>query len=262
MGYWSFWAPWTARTRIGMTIWRGPISSELLGVPVAVRPRPGGKRAWRGKRACAGQAGRSSAARCAAVRSTAVHSTAVCRIRQTGSAAMTARHALYVALLLVCLPALGAEPAVPAPPTGVAWSSLSPPQQQALGHFQGQWNSLPPERQQALATGAQRWLSMTPQQRGDARERFQAWQQLPPEQRALIRQRWRHFQQLSPQQQQAVRQNFRAFSHLPPMQRAQLRQRWLNATPQQRSQMLQQQRALRFQRGGQREPSERLPRGR
>lgn len=24
-----------------MTIWRGPISSELLGVPVAVRPRPG-----------------------------------------------------------------------------------------------------------------------------------------------------------------------------------------------------------------------------
>ncbi|HEY6453524.1 MAG TPA: DUF3106 domain-containing protein, partial [Steroidobacteraceae bacterium] len=60
---------------------------------------------------------------------------------------------------------------------------------------------------------------------------------------------WQRFQQLSPQQQQAVRQNYRAFSRLPPAQRAQLRERWLSATPQQRAQMLQRQRALRLDRG-------------
>jgi hypothetical protein len=182
------------------------------------------------------------------------------RLRPTGRDAMTARSALYAVLLMVCLPALAAEPtAAPAapPPGGVAWSSMSAPQQQALGHFQEQWGSLPPERQQALATGAQRWLSMTPAQRGEARERFQTWQRLPPEQRALIRQHWQRFQQLPPEQQQAVRQNFRAFSRLPPAQRAQLRERWLNATPQQRSQMLQRQRAQRLERNGQHAPPDR-----
>ena len=104
---------------------------------------------------------------------------------------------------------------------------------------------------------------MTPEQRTDARGRFQSWQQLPPDQRSLIRQRWQRFQQLSPEQQQAVRQNFRAFSQLPPGQRAQLRERWRNATPQERLQMLQRQRALRVERSAPRGvPPERLPRGR
>jgi hypothetical protein len=89
---------------------------------------------------------------------------------------------------------------------------------------------------------------MTPQQRDDARQRFQTWQRLPPDQRDLIRQRWQRFQQLTPSQQQAVRQNFHAYAGLPAAQREQLRQRWLNATPQERSQMLQRQRAQRFQR--------------
>ena len=173
---------------------------------------------------------------------------------------MSRHPALYALLLLVCLPVLGAEPPS-TPPPGVAWSSLSPPQQQALSRFQGQWSSLPSDRQQALATGAQRWLSMTPEQRADARGRFQSWQQLPPDQRSLIRQRWQRFQQLSPEQQQVVRQNFRAFSRLPPAQRAQLRARWLNATPQERLQMLQRQRALRVERNPPRAAApERLPR--
>jgi len=157
------------------------------------------------------------------------------------------------ALLGLGAPAWSADPGTN---PGVNWSALSAPQQQALGQFQGQWNSLPPERQQALATGSQRWLSMTPQQRDDARQRFQTWQRLPPEQRELIRQRYQRFQQLTPSEQQAVRQNFRAFSSLPPGQRAQLRERWLNATPQQRSEMLQRQRAQRLERGG-RPPPER-----
>ncbi len=164
------------------------------------------------------------------------------------------RPMLCAALLLACLPVFAAEPEPGPPPGGVAWSSLSGPQQQALSHFQGQWNTLPAERQHALATGSQRWLSMTPQQRSDARGRFQTWQQLPPEQRALIRERWQRFQQLPPEQKQAVRENFRVYSSLPPAQRARLRQRWLNATPQQRMQMLQHQRAVRGERGFGRPP--------
>jgi hypothetical protein len=50
---------------------------------------------------------------------------------------------------------------------------------------------------------------------------------------------------------------------LPPAQRAQLRERWLNATPRERSEMLQRQRQLRLERGGgQRPPPERSPRAR
>ena len=117
-------------------------------------------------------------------------------IRHAGSADHEPRcHALLASVLLV---AAAAEPGgadAAARPHGVTWSSLSPPQQQVLGRFQGQWDSLPPARQQALARGASRWLSMTPEQRSDARERFQTWQRLPPEQRALIRQRWQQFQQ-------------------------------------------------------------------
>jgi hypothetical protein len=44
-----------------------------------------------------------------------------------------------------------------------------------------------------------------------------------------------------------VRQNFHAYSGLPAAQREQLRQRWLSATPQERTQMLQRQRAQRVQ---------------
>jgi hypothetical protein len=90
---------------------------------------------------------------------------------------------------------------------------------------------------------------MTPEQRTGARDRYQNWQRLPPEQQSLIRQRWQRFQQLTPEQQAAVRQNYHAYSGLPAEQRQRLRQRWLDATPQQRLQMLQNQRARRFQRG-------------
>ncbi|HWG76607.1 MAG TPA: hypothetical protein VN660_07410, partial [Steroidobacteraceae bacterium] len=56
-----------------------------------------------------------------------------------------------------------------------------------------------------------------------------------------------------PEQQRSVLQNYRAFSRLPQGERQQLRQQWLRASPQQRRQMLQQQRRQRprgFNRGG------------
>jgi Protein of unknown function (DUF3106) len=165
---------------------------------------------------------------------------------------MTRTHALWLSMLLTAAASAGAqEPAPPAdeaePP--VSWSSLSEPQQKLLDNFHGQWESLPPARQQALTNGASRWLQMSPQQRDGARDRFQNWQRIPPQQQSLIRDRWQHFQHLTPEQQAAVRQNYHAFSGLPPNQRQQLRQRWLNATPQQRMQMLQNQRARRLEHG-------------
>ena len=159
---------------------------------------------------------------------------------------MSRRHYLWAILLLCASAAVYGQ--APSDSAGLSWSSLSSEQQRVLGGVQGQWSSLPPERQQALAHGADRWLSMSPEERDGARQRFQTWQQLPSEQKAVIRQRWQRFQQLPPEQQQAVRQNFRAYSRLPSGQRAQLRDRWLNATPQQRQQMLERQRAIQQQR--------------
>jgi len=159
---------------------------------------------------------------------------------------------VWLSALLIAASSAWAQEAAPAagvasPP--VSWSSLSEPQQKLLENFHGQWDSLPPARQQALSNGASRWLHMTPEQRDGARDRFQNWQRIPPQQQSLIRERWQRFQQLPPEQQAAVRQNYRAFSGLPPAQRQQLRERWLNATPQQRMQMLQNQRARRTERG-------------
>jgi hypothetical protein len=169
---------------------------------------------------------------------------------------MRRTHALWLSVLLIAATPVWVQsvwaqepgPGIAGPPP-VGWSSLPEPQQKLLENFRGQWDSLPPARQQALSNGAARWLQMTPEQREGARDRFQSWQRIAPQQRALIRQRWQRFQQLSPEQQAAVRQNYRAFSGLPPAQRQMLRQRWLNATPQQRMQMLQNQRARRMERG-------------
>jgi hypothetical protein len=164
---------------------------------------------------------------------------------------MTRRHSLWLTLLLTAAATAWAqEPAPPAAQPPVNWSSLSGEQQRLLENFHDKWDSLPPGRQQALSNGAQRWLKMSPEERDGAQNRYQNWQRLPPQQQELIRQRWQRFQQLPPEQQSAVRQNYHAFSGLPPAQRQQLRQRWLNATPQQRMQMLQNQRARRMQRGG------------
>ena len=128
---------------------------------------------------------------------------------------------------------------------GVPWSSLSPQQRQLLGPLQGRWDSLPPGRQRALARGADRWISMTPEQRAAARARLRTWQRLNQPQRAFIRRRFQQFENLSPDQQRSIQQYFHEFSSLPPAQREQLRQRWLNATPQERAQMLQRQRQMR-----------------
>lgn len=132
-------------------------------------------------------------------------------------------------------------PVPSAPPArqvqAVPWSSLTPDQQRLLSRFN--WNTLPPERQQALARGSSRWLAMSPEQRGQAQQRYQQWHALPPEKRDELRNRWQRFQSLPPTEQAAVRQNYRRFQQLPPQQRQNLRERWRQATPAQRSEMIQ-----------------------
>ena len=54
---------------------------------------------------------------------------------------MSRFYALLASLLLAAAAPSGAQQP---PADGVAWSSLSAPQQQLLGRFQGQWDSLPP----------------------------------------------------------------------------------------------------------------------
>ncbi len=92
--------------------------------------------------------------------------------------------------------------------------------------------------------GARTWrlalaLDDAPEQRSSARTLPGVAASLPPQQRATMRRRWQQFQRLTPEQRQQIRQNLNAFARLPPEQRLQLRQRWLNATPVERQQMLQ-----------------------
>jgi hypothetical protein len=150
-------------------------------------------------------------------------------------------HSLLLALLMAAaLPAFAQElPAAPSsPPAPVAWSSLSPPQQQLLSKFSGQWGSLPPARQQALAHGSERWLGMSAAERDTARERFSRWGSLPPEERHALRGRWQRFQALPPGEQAAVRQNFHRFQQLPAERRQILREQWNRATPAERKEMV------------------------
>ena len=125
-----------------------------------------------------------------------------------------------------------------APAAPLAWKDLPAGQQELLRSHAKDWDSLAPARQQALARGAQRWLSMDPAVRAAARERFQTWRHLPVERRELIRRRWERFQQLDPESQALVRGNFNAYMRLPPWKRRMLRERWLSATPEERSRML------------------------
>jgi Protein of unknown function (DUF3106) len=73
---------------------------------------------------------------------------------------------------------------------GIAWSSLSLPQQQLLWPMRQRWDSLSPARQRALARAAESWLSLTPEQRAEARARFarlRKWQRLEQPQRPPAR---------------------------------------------------------------------------
>ncbi len=143
---------------------------------------------------------------------------------------------------------LAATPAVPA--AAVPWSSLTADQQRLLGRFEPQWSQLPPGRQNALARGSARWLAMSPERRALAKQRFSYWQGLSDGDRELVRRRWRNFSDLPPEQQDAVRSAYRRFQQLPPERRRELRRRWDQATPAQRSRMLERlrERQLRRQR--------------
>jgi uncharacterized protein DUF3106 len=153
---------------------------------------------------------------------------------------------LFVLLMAAAVPVFAQDvPATPSTaPAPVAWSSLSPQQQQLLSRFGGQWGSLPPARQQALAHGSERWLGMSQGERDTARERFSKWNALPPGDQA------------------AVRQNFHRFQQLPAERRQMLRERWNNATPAERKEMVQRAREKREKRraGAQRMDAPHIPR--
>jgi hypothetical protein len=160
-------------------------------------------------------------------------------------------HSLLLVLLMAAAVPVFAQdvPAAPSSaPAPVAWSSLSPQQQQLLSRFGGQWGSLPPARQQALAQGSERWLGMSPGERDTARERFSKWNALPPDERHALRGRWQRFQALPPGEQAAVRENFRRFQQLPSERRQMLREQWNNATPAERKEMVQRAREKREKR--------------
>jgi phosphoserine phosphatase len=125
-------------------------------------------------------------------------------------------------------------PAVRAAP--IAWSSLSPDEQQILESVHKNWDQLP--AQQRLLRGAQRWATLTPEQRNNVRSRFEKWNSLPQDQREKLRERYEKFKQLPPDQQERIRQAFKRFGSLPPDQRQHLREKFNQMSPSEREAFL------------------------
>ena len=69
----------------------------------------------------------------------------------------------------------------------IAWSSLTPVEQQTLAPLQNNWQKLSPERQAKLRNNAQRWSQMDPQQQAKIKQNRKRWQSLTPEQREQLK---------------------------------------------------------------------------
>jgi len=136
-------------------------------------------------------------------------------------------------------PALAASgDAAPAVAQKQAWSSLTPPEQQALAPLRDQWAQLLPGQQQRFLRIAARWQDAAPAKRAAIEQRIANWVAMTPDERAQLRARYKKFRDLPPEQQQDLRDAFQHFRDLPPDQRQALRERFDRMTPAERETML------------------------
>ncbi len=103
----------------------------------------------------------------------------------------------------------------------VAWSRLTPAQQQALDPLQADWASLEPERQAKWLEVAARFPTMNSAERQRLHERMAEWARLTPAQRRTARLQFQEARRVSPEDRQAA---WKAYQALPEDQRQRLAQ--------------------------------------
>lgn len=125
-----------------------------------------------------------------------------------------ARWIAIVALAAALLPALAAE--------RVAWSRLTPAQQQALDPLQADWATLEPQRQAKWLEIAARFQTLNAAERQRLHARMAEWARLTPAQRRTARLQFQQARRVSPEDRQAA---WKAYQALPQDQRQRLAQR-------------------------------------
>jgi hypothetical protein len=107
-----------------------------------------------------------------------------------------------------------AASAPPKPPvsTGLAWSSLTPSQRQALAPLERDWPNIDASRRSKWVEIANRLPSMPPDERQRMQDRMTEWARLTPDERGRARLSFQEAKQLSPQERQA---RWEAYQALP-----------------------------------------------
>lgn len=119
--------------------------------------------------------------------------------------------------------AANAAESAPAPRGGVAWSTLSDADREALSDpIRERWERADAEQQQRLLERARFWASLSPEQKRMARAGVQRWDRSDAQQRRGLREIWARMQALPPAERQAARE---AWDQLGPRQR----RAWLDA---------------------------------
>lgn len=115
-----------------------------------------------------------------------------------------------------------ASAAVAAPDKGVAWSALTPAQQQVLAPLQRDWTSLEPNRRQKWLEVAARFPAMPADERQRVQARMAEWARLTPAERTQARLQFQEVRQLPAEERHA---KWQAYQALPESERQSLAQR-------------------------------------
>lgn len=105
---------------------------------------------------------------------------------------------------------------------GVAWTALTPAQQQVLAPLQRDWQSIDVNRRQKWLEVARRFDSMPPDERNRVQERMVEWARLTPAERTQARLQFQEARQLPAQERNA---KWQAYQALPESERRTLAQR-------------------------------------
>ncbi len=107
-------------------------------------------------------------------------------------------------------------------PEGVAWSTLTPAQKNALRPLEHDWNSIDASRKAKWLEIAGRFPKMPPAEQARIQDRMNAWTRMSPHERGEARLNYKEAQQVSPQERA---QRWEQYNALPADKRRQLADR-------------------------------------
>ncbi|MCP5143866.1 MAG: DUF3106 domain-containing protein [Gammaproteobacteria bacterium] len=161
---------------------------------------------------------------------------------KSGTWARGIAHAAGLAMLV----ALASPCASAASDDAMSWDQLGEREQEILAPMRDNWEALDAGRQQRLLRGAQQWEKLDDRQRARVQRRMESWQHMDSQQRERVQQMFERYNELEPDRQQRLRGLYERFRRLPEDQQQSLRNQWRSMDPEQRLQLLEQQRRNRW----------------